>query len=230
MSAAGLTTTGSSRRQWLALLTYVVLLIGLLATAVASISNLLESFAAFKESRAALARLDRQLQRSATRQDLIERGRPWTALPERQDQSPSRARLCRNASRLRSRKRAATFCRPRSICRAHIPQKGLLASPKVWKSIKPHCNRCSTISKPACRIFSLRILRYRLRRPLAKRKAHQCACLSWCPDNGESPSEKHDSRHRRRRSSCLPSRRRGPTSILQSLACLNRDRRAPDRT
>ena len=69
MSAAGLTTTGSSRRQWLALLTYAILLIGLVAIAVASISNLLVSFAAFKESRAALARLDRQLQRSATRQD-----------------------------------------------------------------------------------------------------------------------------------------------------------------
>lgn len=71
MSAAGLTTTGSSRRQWLALLTYVILLIGLLATAIGSISNLLESFAAFKESRAALARLDRQLQRSSTRQDSL---------------------------------------------------------------------------------------------------------------------------------------------------------------
>ena len=41
MSATGLTTTGSSRRQWLALLTYAILLIGLVAIAVASISNLL---------------------------------------------------------------------------------------------------------------------------------------------------------------------------------------------
>jgi general secretion pathway protein M len=69
MSAAGLTTPGTSRRQWLVLLTYVILLAGLLATAVASISNLLGSFAALNESRAALARLDWQLQRSSGRQD-----------------------------------------------------------------------------------------------------------------------------------------------------------------
>jgi general secretion pathway protein M len=69
MSAASLTTPASSRRQWLALLTYMILLAGLLATAVASISNLLESLAALNESRAALARLDRQLQRSSPRGD-----------------------------------------------------------------------------------------------------------------------------------------------------------------
>jgi general secretion pathway protein M len=68
MSAAGLTTPGTSRSQWLALLTYVIVLAGLLATAVASISNLLGSFEALNESRAALARLDRQLQRSSGRQ------------------------------------------------------------------------------------------------------------------------------------------------------------------
>ena len=70
MSAAGLTTPGSPRSQWLALLTYVIVLAGLLATAVASISNLLGSFEALNESRAALGRLDRQLQRSSGRQDL----------------------------------------------------------------------------------------------------------------------------------------------------------------
>src|SRR5208282_5603188 len=64
MSAASLTTPGSIRHQGPAPLTYVILLAGLLATAVASISNLLESFAALNEIRAALARLDRQLQRS----------------------------------------------------------------------------------------------------------------------------------------------------------------------
>ena len=70
MSAASLTTPGSSRRQLLALLTYVILTAGFLATAVASIFNLRDSFAALNESRAALARLDRQLQRSSTPQDL----------------------------------------------------------------------------------------------------------------------------------------------------------------
>jgi general secretion pathway protein M len=66
---AGLTTPRSSRRQWLALLIYLIVLAGLLATAVASISNLLISLATLNESRAALARLDRQLQRSSPRQD-----------------------------------------------------------------------------------------------------------------------------------------------------------------
>ena len=70
MSAASLTTQGSSRRQGLALLAYVILLIGLLAAVDTSISNLLDSFAALKESRAALARLDRQLQPPSTRADL----------------------------------------------------------------------------------------------------------------------------------------------------------------
>ena len=69
MSAASLTTQGSSRRQGLALLAYVIVLAGLLAAVDTSISNLLDSFAALNESRAALARLDRQLQRSSTRPD-----------------------------------------------------------------------------------------------------------------------------------------------------------------
>jgi general secretion pathway protein M len=69
MSATGMTATGSTRRQWLALLAYVVLLVGLAATAVAMISNLLDGYAALDDSRAALARLDRQLQRSAAGHD-----------------------------------------------------------------------------------------------------------------------------------------------------------------
>jgi general secretion pathway protein M len=70
MSAQSLTTPGSPgsfRRQGRALLAYVILLAGFLATAVASISNLLDSFAALNDSRAALARLDRQ--QHSTRQD-----------------------------------------------------------------------------------------------------------------------------------------------------------------
>ena len=70
MSAASWTTPGSYRRPWLALLIYVIVLFGLLTTAVASISNLLDSYAALDASRAALARLDRQLQRPAASQDL----------------------------------------------------------------------------------------------------------------------------------------------------------------
>jgi general secretion pathway protein M len=69
MSATSLTTTVSTRRQWLALLTYVVLLVGLAATAIAMISSLLDGYAALDASRSALARLDWQLQRSAGRQD-----------------------------------------------------------------------------------------------------------------------------------------------------------------
>jgi general secretion pathway protein M len=69
MSATSLTTTGSTRRQWLALLTYLILLFGLATTALAMISNLLDGYAALDESRAALARLDRQLQHSASDHD-----------------------------------------------------------------------------------------------------------------------------------------------------------------
>jgi general secretion pathway protein M len=69
MSATSLTTTGSTRRQWLALLTYLILLVGLTTTAVSMISNLLDGYAALDESRAALARLDRQLQRSGSGHD-----------------------------------------------------------------------------------------------------------------------------------------------------------------
>ncbi len=69
MSATSLSTTRSTRRQWLALLTYVVLVVGLAATAVAMISDLLGGYAALDASWAALARLDRQLQRFAGSQD-----------------------------------------------------------------------------------------------------------------------------------------------------------------
>jgi general secretion pathway protein M len=69
MSATNLTTTGSARRQWLALLTYLILLVGLAATAVAMISNLLDGYAALDESRAALARLDGQLPHPASGHD-----------------------------------------------------------------------------------------------------------------------------------------------------------------
>jgi general secretion pathway protein M len=69
MSATSLATTGSTRRHWQALLTYLILLVGLAATAVAMISNLLDGFAALDESRTALARLDRQLKRSASGHD-----------------------------------------------------------------------------------------------------------------------------------------------------------------
>lgn len=69
MSATGLTATRSSRRHWLALLAYLIVVAGLVAAALAMISNLLDGFAELTESRASLARLDRQLQRFAVRQD-----------------------------------------------------------------------------------------------------------------------------------------------------------------
>jgi type II secretion system protein G len=47
---------GSARRQWLALLTYVILLAGLAASAVAMISNLSDGFAALDQSRASRSR------------------------------------------------------------------------------------------------------------------------------------------------------------------------------
>jgi general secretion pathway protein M len=68
MSATGLTSMGSFRRRWLALLTYVILLVGLTAVAVATISNLLDSYAALDKNRAILARLDRQMEHTMGRQ------------------------------------------------------------------------------------------------------------------------------------------------------------------
>ena len=68
MSLTSLTTVGSSRRPWLALLTYVILLVGLTAVAVAMISSLLDSYAALDKNRAILARLDRQMERGTQRQ------------------------------------------------------------------------------------------------------------------------------------------------------------------
>jgi general secretion pathway protein M len=68
MSTAGLTTMGSPRRRWLALLTYLIVLVGLSAVAVAMISSLLESYAALDKNRAILARLDRQMERTTQRQ------------------------------------------------------------------------------------------------------------------------------------------------------------------
>jgi general secretion pathway protein M len=69
MSPTSLTTTQSSRRQWLALFVYLVVLAAPTAAAVAMASSLLASYAALKGSRAALALFDRQLQRFAGRQD-----------------------------------------------------------------------------------------------------------------------------------------------------------------
>ncbi|RBP04662.1 general secretion pathway protein M [Roseiarcus fermentans] len=62
-------TTGSSRRRWLALTTYLTALVGLTAVAVAMISNLWDSYAALDKNRALLARLDRQMERTTPRQD-----------------------------------------------------------------------------------------------------------------------------------------------------------------
>ena len=69
MSSAGVTAIGSLRRQWLALLTYAAVLLGLTAIAVAMISGLLDAYAALDKNRATLARLDRQTQRAAQRPD-----------------------------------------------------------------------------------------------------------------------------------------------------------------
>jgi len=71
MSPTKSTTPGSSRRQWLALLTYVIVLGGLATAAFAMTSNLLGSLAALDESRATLARLDGQLQRFSGRQNSV---------------------------------------------------------------------------------------------------------------------------------------------------------------
>jgi len=69
MSATGLTTVGSSRRAWLALLTYAIFLVGLTTVAVAMISSLLDSYAALDRNRAILARLDQQMGRTTRRSD-----------------------------------------------------------------------------------------------------------------------------------------------------------------
>jgi len=63
--SAAFPVSDSSRRQWLALLGYLVVLAALAAAAAAMISDLVGSFSGLDQTRAALARLDRQLQRFA---------------------------------------------------------------------------------------------------------------------------------------------------------------------
>ena len=122
MSATSLTTTGSTRREWLALLTYLILLVGLATTAVVMISNLLDGYAALDESRAALARLDRQLQRSPSGHDSASgavNGPPFL--------SGKTITIAGAALQERVEAAVAMFCRPRSICRVHGPRKDLSA-------------------------------------------------------------------------------------------------------
>jgi general secretion pathway protein M len=69
MSAVSPTKTESASRPWLALLTYLALVVGLIAIAALMISNLLDSYAALDRSRETLARLDRQLPHAAPNQD-----------------------------------------------------------------------------------------------------------------------------------------------------------------
>lgn len=64
MSDAGVTAIRSSGRQWLALLGYGVVVLGLTAVALAMVSSLLDAHAALDRKRALLARLDRQTKRA----------------------------------------------------------------------------------------------------------------------------------------------------------------------
>lgn len=68
MSATSLTPARSSRREWLALLIYLVLVAGLTTFVVTTVSSLLDSYAALGASQEMLAHLDRQLQHSASLQ------------------------------------------------------------------------------------------------------------------------------------------------------------------
>lgn len=68
MSATSSTLARSGRREWLALLIYLVLLVGLTMFAVTTVSSLLDSYAALGASQEMLAHLDRQLQHSASSQ------------------------------------------------------------------------------------------------------------------------------------------------------------------
>jgi general secretion pathway protein M len=77
MSLATLTTSGPPRRRWLSLLTYVLVLVGLIGVAVNMISSLLDSYAALDKNRSVLAHLDRQTKRTAQRQSESNNGPPF---------------------------------------------------------------------------------------------------------------------------------------------------------
>ena len=115
---------GTLPHRWLSLLTYLIVLVGLIGVAIDMVSSLLDSYAALDKNRAILDRLDRQTKRTTQRQsepDAANNGPPFlVAKPSR-----SPARLCRNASSPRSRKPAAMCCLPRSICRVHGPRRDL---------------------------------------------------------------------------------------------------------
>ena len=68
MRVASSTSARSSRREWLALLIYLIMLAGLTTFAVTTVSSLLDLYAALDSSQEMLAHLDRQLQRSASLQ------------------------------------------------------------------------------------------------------------------------------------------------------------------
>ena len=171
MSATSSTAPGSGRRQWLALLTYVIVLVGLLVIAVASISNLLDLFAALNDSRATLARLDRQLQRS-TRQDSSNAaaidGPPFL----------SGKTITVAGAALQERVEAAVKKAGGNVLSSQIDLQGphsaegligLTESLEIDQaSLQPVALRSRSRHAVS---FRRELLRYRLRRPLAKRKA-----------------------------------------------------------
>lgn len=69
MKFSGLTATRAFSGRWLALPVYLIVLVGLIGAAFAMISNFLDAYAALDKSRALLARLDRQTERTSPRPD-----------------------------------------------------------------------------------------------------------------------------------------------------------------
>jgi general secretion pathway protein M len=77
MSLATLTTLRPLRRRWLSLLTYLIVLVGLIGVAVDMVSSLLDSYAALDKNRVILDRLDRQTKQTTQRQSAPDNGPPF---------------------------------------------------------------------------------------------------------------------------------------------------------
>ena len=97
MSLATLTTLAPSRRRWLSLLTYLIVLVGLIGVAIDMVSSLLDSYAALDKNRAILTVwIGRRSERRSARANRMWRTMGRRFLLAKPSRSP--ARLCRNAS------------------------------------------------------------------------------------------------------------------------------------
>ena len=223
MSLATLTTLAPSRRRWLSLLTYLIVLVGLIGVAIDMVSSLLNSYAALDKNRAILDRLDRQTKRTTQRQsepDAANNGPPFlvgktitiagAALQERVESAVKKAggNVLSSQIDLQGPRSAEGFV-------------GLTESIEIGQAALQPLLYDLEAGMP---YLFVEILRYRLRRPLARRKALRCVSSCRCPGNGKSRSEAPYRHIGRGLASDRGQRPRRRPPISSGLSCRHRDR------